>query len=130
MAEDGYTNLATIMETTRRLAFNQAEGEALLKHLKANRSKGLETGFHPNVADNHRDILKDGVVMLGLAELGTSVLFVKVDGGRGLLGGQKSAYLSYVGGTDGEEYMPGTTFRSWTVAVTSINNIYRNQGLL
>ncbi|MGY0505418.1 hypothetical protein [Luteimonas sp. e5] len=69
---------------------------------------------------------ENGCIVLTCPFLETDFVFLKLDAGRGLFGGQKYRVMSYVGTVDLDELMPGSTFKSFAIALTAINNIHRN----
>ncbi|MBI1371923.1 MAG: hypothetical protein GC159_04070 [Phycisphaera sp.] len=125
-----HITLDSIIQSTNRLAITNAEGQALLVYLKTAAKNGLDICLHPMMAEAGKEAFDDGVLVLSSVDLDADFVFVKIDGGRGLFGRQKSNVLSYVGHVSSDELMPGTSFRGLAIALTSINNIYREVGLL
>lgn len=125
-----YVTLGEINRTSKTLPFENDEARMLLKHIKKNQSKGLSTIVHPAMEGETKEWLSGGFVGVLLPELDVSILYVKQDGGRGLLGRQKIVYGSYVGSIGENLLMPGVTFKYWGVAITGMNNLYRGEGLL
>ncbi len=124
-----YSPIEMILKTTQRLPIGKSELETVLAQMKRNAKHGLPILFHPLMETTGIEGLADGVLMLTSPLLGRDFLFVKINGGQGLFGRQKHKILSYIGSVEDDGFMAGTVFRSIAVAITSINNIFRAEGL-
>lgn len=129
-----YQKALNIIEGARRVPFSEGEVRALIDAVKIRRTKGTDLSVgHPLFTREKDDVIEaanEGVIFLHSPEqLAAGFLFLKLDAGRGLFGGQKAVFASYVG-TDlrQDEWEAGTTFKSWLIATTSIGNIYRSEG--
>lgn len=125
-----YTSFAKILEATNRIPFTNRDGAELLAYLKSAAKNGLDISVHPIMKGSIQENFGEGVIVLTSAALDADFVVIKVDGGHGFFGGQKSNFMFYVGRVESDELMPGATFRSFARAITSINNIYRGAGLL
>lgn len=122
--------LVDILKTTSRLSFSESEIRLLIDVTKKRHKQG------------HDLQLGDGLMMTGVADfmsaagdglcflhspnqLGIRFLFAKCNAGRGLLGGQKAVFNSYIQDSDEEAWTIGATFKVWGIAATSIGNLYR-----
>ena len=75
-------------------------------------------------------MMGDGYITLTCPQIGIRLLYVKVYGGKGMLWGKKILYSVYQQDYDEKKWTPLGTFKSWGLAVTGINNIFRSEGLL
>ncbi|NKM65331.1 hypothetical protein GFL58_30920 [Rhizobium leguminosarum bv. viciae] len=132
LAED--QKFLDIVRVTPRIPFTKTELEMAIGHVKDRRAKGhdLHTG-HPTIASRGKDMVEaaeEGCFFYHSPEqLNAAWLFVKLNAGKGLLGGQKSVYASYFA-TDllSDSWTAGPVFKMWAMAITSIGNIYRGYG--
>jgi len=129
----GIVSFADIVRSTNRIPFNDNDFTVVTSVLKAGRAKGRDlVAGAPGITKSGGDFLdmasKGILVFTSLHQLQTSFLFTKNDAGRSLFGTQKAVYTSYVGGLDDDEWATGSVFKLWTVAMTSIGNVYRHQG--
>jgi hypothetical protein len=98
------------------------------------RSKGTDLVIgHPKFIESAEAFLgatQEGLMLLHSPhQLESAFLFVKLDAGRGLLGGQKAVFASYIASDlDADAWAPGAVFKMWAMAVTSIGNLYRHEG--
>lgn len=122
-----YTELRAILVATNRLPYTEMEARQVDEYIAMNRRKGLSTRVIP---EDMGTSLASGILMINAPELMSDFLFIKINGGRGLFGGQKSSYLYYVGQSAMDSWMPGGSAKMLLIAVTGINNIYRSQGML
>ena len=102
----------------------------LKDYLIAAGRSGLDVKVDAYRAEDLTEMFGLGLMPLKSLDLLSRFLFVKVDAGRGFFGGQKVHILSYRAEYATDEYAPGPSFSALSVALTSINNIYRKQGLL
>ncbi|WP_319237474.1 hypothetical protein [uncultured Propionivibrio sp.] len=125
--------MTEILNATRRLPFEMLELQQFSNLVAANQRSGLDTRASGTMGDERTviEMLQDGVMILWCREmLGIDVVFVKLDGGKGFFGGQKSLFATYIGSEVHDDFSPGPTFKMWGMALTSINNIYRGHGFL
>jgi hypothetical protein len=126
-------SFADIVRTTNRLAFSKADLEVTASVLQAGRARGRDLTFGaPGIATTGDAVLElagQGIVVVTSQEqLESSFLFTKNDAGRGFFGGQKAVYTVYVNASNDDEWAVGSVFKMWTIAMTSIGNIYRHNG--
>ena len=128
-----FCTLDDILRTSLRLPFEEGELQFLVSFAKKCHGRGHDLRLgdrdnHTNV-DSFVDATKDGLCFsYSQSMLQTKFLFVKCSAGRGLLGGQKAAYGSYLQSFGEETWGIGPVFKSWSIAVTSIGNVYRGNG--
>ena len=72
----------------------------------------------------------EGYLVVQLPQLDTRLLYLKIFGGKGFLGRKKIHYSVYQQFFDEKKWTPGGNFKFWAQAVTSINNLFRHEGLL
>ncbi|BCG94181.1 hypothetical protein MesoLj131a_30450 [Mesorhizobium sp. 131-2-1] len=86
----------------------------------------------PGIVDNGKQFVElagEGIVIFtSQHQLNASFLFTKNDAGRSLFGNQKAVYTAYVNGFNDDEWGVGSVFKMWTMAMTSIGNVYRHHG--
>ena len=102
----------------------------LKDYLTAAARSGLDIKVDAYRAEDLTEMFGEGLMPLKSLDLLSRFLFVKVDAGRGFFGGQKVHILCYLAEYNTDEYTPGPSFPSLSIALTSINNVYRQQGLL
>lgn len=123
-----FIQLSDIRKATSRCSYTASELDMLVNYLEGNHRKGLDTALS---ALCNEDTAKDGILIISSPDqLGTDILLVKLNAGKGLFGGQKATYGFYLGMVRYDFYQPGATYKSFPVALTSINNIYRATGQL
>lgn len=126
-------SLDQIDQSTNRLPFTDDEMRFLVSFIKSSWKKGRDVRLDPTLMGTRGDeifsIASDGFIVINSAALDLKLLFAKVDAGKGLFGGQKAAFISYLCSLSEMDWTIGTTFKSWPIAVTSIGNIYRGTGL-
>lgn len=76
------------------------------------------------------DYMKEGFLILHSRILGMHFIFANVDAGTGFFGGQKTKIASYISRDEGESYDTGPILGSLLNALTGVNNIYREAGIL
>ena len=74
--------------------------------------------------------LSEGYLVLTAPQLQVRILYVKVYGGKGMFWGKKIHYAAYQQDYDEKKWTPLGNFKSWGLAVTGLNNIFRSVGLL
>lgn len=125
-----YSPFDSFIDTTNRLPITNVETQHLITFVKTNDKHGLTVRLHDAFQGSLPEVFKRGIMLLTSPVLDCDFLFLKIDGGRGLFGGQKHRYLSAVGSYNQDSFMPGASFRNLPIALTSINNIFRDQGYL
>jgi hypothetical protein len=126
-------NLREILNSSNLLPFESKHIEFLLSVIKKQNAKGLIVTFHPGFAtspDEALTTMQGGVFVLACPQIQSDFVFTCENGGRGLLGGQKRVFKVFIGDFKLDDFSPSNTFKSFGIAVTSINNIFRNEGLL
>lgn len=122
-----------IRKTTRRLPFGQSDLSSILAFLNKERKHGLIVKYHSTMGKNKEEwleTLNDGILILACPQLEQDFLFVQEENGRGLLGGQKRIFRVYLGEAANDDFSPGPVFKNLTMALFSINNVFRGNGLL
>lgn len=123
-----YQELETILSTTNRLAFSTSDMKILLEYIKMSRNKGYDISLDPslnNDTDSFEQALSQGYLILRSTRLDTCFLFLNVNAGRGLFGGQKRIVMSFIGSPEQFVFTPGHVFNKLIIALTAINNVYR-----
>lgn len=75
------------------------------------------------------DAMSEGYLIFELPQLSLKLLYVKVFGGKGFFG-KKIHYSIYLQEFDEKTWTPISTQKSLTIAITSMGNLFRQQGLL
>lgn len=126
-----YISLTDIHNATVRLPYTESDLQLVANYLANNQSKKLDTQLNAMWEIFADDFIKDGVIVISSpSQIERDFVFVKLNAGKGLFGGQKTLYGSYLGSVHEDKFLPSTTFKFLGVALTSINNIYRSIGLL
>ncbi|MGO3739206.1 MAG: hypothetical protein ACTJGG_07055 [Marinomonas foliarum] len=123
-----YQELETILSTTNRLAFSTSDMKILLEYLKLSRNKGYDISLDPslnNGTDSFEQAISQGYLILRSTRLDTCFLFLNVNAGRGLFGGQKRKVMSFIGPSEEFVFTPGHVFNKLIIGLTGINNVYR-----
>ena len=74
-------------------------------------------------------MMTEGYLILELPQLRMKILYVKVFGGKGFFG-KKIHYAVYQQLDGDKKWSPLGNFKTLTIAITSIGNIFRYEGLL
>jgi hypothetical protein len=117
-----------IIDFTSRLPYSGTDMAVLKDHLSTARRNGLDIAVKPGV--DLEQMMSKGVLVLQSEALHLDICFVKVDAGRGFFGWQKSNVLTYVSDINAKSYKAGPVLGGLLRALTGINNIYREAGLL
>lgn len=122
-----------ILKTSSRLPFDERELKMLVSFTKKCLSRGhdlrLGSGKTPASVNDFIEGTNDGLCFsFSPGKLQTRFLFVKCSAGRGFFGGQKATYGSYLQSFGEDKWGIGPIFKSWSVAITSIGNVYRGNG--
>ncbi len=120
-----HVSLEAIIDATNRIAFTNSDTRAIIDYIKMSNSKGYDISVHTRLQGSVKEALQDGFIMLQSYSLDMDFVFINANGGKGLLGGQKRSVLSFVGSAENDQFLAGTTFKILAIALTSINNIYR-----
>lgn len=122
-----------IIRTANLLPFERTHAQMLITILKKQKAKGVLVHFDPAYAPSPEaalDGMKEGFVVLTYPQINSDFVFTCENGGKGLLGRQKRMFKVFLGDAGGGDFSAATSFRSFALAATSINNILRHQGLL
>lgn len=122
-----------ILKSANLLPFEQSQIEFLISLVKKQNAKGLVVRFHPLFSDSPQEALakmQDGIFVLTCPQIQSDFVFTCENGGKGLFGGQKRVFKVFIGDLGLDDFTATNTFKSFGIAVTSINNIFRNEGLL
>lgn len=125
-----YTSLENVLASTRRIPFDSFDAQILLAYLQAAVRNGLDIKLDASNEKDMKEMFADGAMLLKSECLERCFLFLKIDAGRGLFGGQKTHVLSFLGHIYKNELLAGPSFKSLAVAISSINNIFRGVGVL
>jgi hypothetical protein len=126
--------LDDILLGSRLIPFSSTELRAAIEAVKVRRKKGSDLSVgHPVMNVNGSGVLEganNGILFFhSPQQLQVAFLFVKLDAGRGLLGGQKAVFGSYISADLHEDdWGVGPVFKMWGIAVTSMGNVYRGNG--
>lgn len=129
----GIMSFAEIVRATTRVAFNDNDLTVVSSVLKQGKDKGRDLAIGaPGIAESRQEVIelanKGIMVFTSQHQLQSSFLFTKNDAGRSFFGRQKAVYTSHVNGFNDDEWAVGSVFKMWTIAMTSIGNVYRHQG--
>ena len=125
----------SIMDTTARLAFDRSEIQVLIGTLKKRHQDGHDLlpgpGVTPILKEEFVGMMSTGLCILHSPDqLRMKFLYVKCNAGKGLFGGQKSVFNSYIQDLDEEDkWTVGAVFKVWGFAATSTGNLYRGMSL-
>ena len=119
-----------VMRATNRLSFSPKEHQYILHFLKTEARNGLVVRFHPTMEkEDVAASLNNGVILLHCPQIESDFLFVKVNDGRGLLGGKKSRIMSYISDPMQNAFTAAGSHGHLMMALTGINNVFRGYGL-
>lgn len=127
-------SLMEVVSGSRRISFTENEVRIAMEAVKVRRGKGSDLSIgHPKYSEGGAGVIRaaqDGMMFFySPHQLMTGFLFVKLDAGRGLFGGQKAVFASYVASDlETDEWDVGVVFKMWGIAVTSMGNVYRGNG--
>lgn len=76
------------------------------------------------------DYMNEGFLILHSRMLGMHFIFANVDAGTGFFGGQKTKVASYISRDECETFEAGPILSNLINALTGVNNIYREAGIL
>ena len=125
--------LEDIMRTSNLLPFEKKDVSSLALNCKKLSEKELIARFHPSWAATPQEALDQmikGVFVLHCPQIEMDFVYTCENGGIGLFGRQKRIFKVYGGDYQLDDFTPSTSFRSFIIAVTSVNNIFRGRGLL
>jgi len=123
-----YQDLDTILSSTNRLPFDNKDLNSLKEYMKMSRAKGYDISLDHSLnedAESFKSAISQGFIILRSDMLDTCFLFLNVNGGTGLFGGQKRKVMSFIGPPTDFTFTPGHVFNKFITALTAINNIYR-----
>lgn len=121
-----YVTLQTALSATKRTPLTKLDLEMLRAYKESVRGTNRDIVLHHSMDGALQQACENGYIVLTCPFLEADFVFLKLDAGRGLFGGQKYRVMSYVGTVDLDELMPGSTFKSFAIALSAINNIHRN----
>lgn len=122
-----------IYNSSNLMPFDQTDIRFLISLVKKQHAKGLIVQFHPWFADTPQEAIEKmakGIFVLTCPQIESDFLFTCENGGRGLFGGQKKFFRVFIGDMRNDDFTAANTFKMFGLAATSINNIFRNEGLL
>jgi len=120
-----HVTLEAALSTTRRVPYDERDFSMLRAYKDSVKGTNRDLVLHHSMGGVLQQAAESGYLLFSCPFLETDFVFFKLDAGRGLFGGQKSRFMSYVGTIDLDELMPGTTFGSFAAALASLNNIHR-----
>ena len=129
MAKYTESSLEDIRKTTMRSGFTDDELQKLMNFKERDIGSQREVLFHPLMENQTKDFLKDGLLMLKLSYLNLSVLYVKIHAGKGFFGDKYTYNIYFDDSILGKTWSPGPVFKSYLLAITALNNIFRDEGL-
>ena len=122
-----------IMRTSNLVPFEGEHIKSLVTLIKKQHAKGLIVRFHPKYAPTTAaalDEMTNGYFVLTCPQINSDFFFTCENGGKGLFGGQKRIYKLFLADAGEDDFSAVSSFKSFTIAITSINNIFRHAGLL
>ena len=138
--EKSKSKFKEIMKVHMREAFDDKEFQMFFGNLKKLKKHNCNvyytddtsTGNDGEPVDVKRlmKTLSEGYLVLTAPQLQVRFLYIKVYGGKGMFWGKKIHYSAYQQDYDEDVWTPLGTFKSWGLAVTGVNNIFRSVGLL
>lgn len=126
-------SLTEILKSANLLPLEQRHIQFLVSLLKKQYAKGLVVRFHPLFSASPQEALakmQDGVFVLTCPQIQSDFVFTCENGGKALFGGQKRVFKVFIGDLELDDFTAANTFKSFGIAATSVNNIFRNEGLL
>ena len=138
--EKAKSSLKEILKVHMREPFSDPEFHTLFGNMKRLKKNGCDLLWTEDITlslNSKKDkgkllgeMMGDGYITLNCPQIGIRLLYVKVYGGKGILWGKKILYSVYQQDYDEKKWTPLGTFKSWGLAVTGINNIFRSEGIL
>ena len=136
--EKAKSTLKEILKVHMRESFSDKEFQMVYGNMKRLKKNGCDLLWSEEISESiHKDngkllgkMMGDGYLTLNCPQIGIRILYVKVFGGKGILWGKKIHYAVYQQDYDEKNWTPLGNFKSWGLAVTGINNIFRSEGLL
>jgi hypothetical protein len=120
-----------IIMSTSRVPYSHRDMQAITDHFRRCRTNGLDLFLEGSPSDEQvTEIVLDGLLPLQSRDLETDFLFVNVNAGRGIFGGQKTRIATFTSDIYRGEYFPGPVLGGIVRALVGINNLYRGAGLL
>lgn len=121
----------TILNTTMRLPFTRLDATQLTTHLENVRKHGLDLEIDLTYSTGGlHEMLDEGYLCIQSRDLGTDMIFVHVDAGKGFFGRQKSRVSTFTSDIYRGQYYAGPVLGSLLRAMVGINNLHRAAGLL
>lgn len=136
--EKAKSSLKEILKVHMREAFSDTEFQTLFGNMKRLKNNGCDLLWSEEIThsinkDRGKDrgkllgkMMLEGYLTLTCPQIVINLLYVKVYGGKGMLWGKKILYSVYQQDFDEKNWTPLGTFKSWGLAVTGINNIFRS----
>lgn len=122
-----------IMRTSNLVPFEDNHTSLLVTLLKKQHQKGLIVRFHPKYTPTTAvalDGMSTGYFVLNCPQINSDFVFTCENGGKGLFGGQKRIYKVFLADAGEADFSAVSSFKSFAIAISSINNIFRHAGLL
>lgn len=122
-----------IVRTTNIVPFERKHIQFLIDLIKRQTAKGLDVRFHPLFTLSPQEALtkmQQGIFVLTCPQIQSDFVFICESGGKGLFGGQKRNFRVFIGNLEEDDFTAARSSKSFGIAATSINNIFRSEGLL
>jgi hypothetical protein len=123
------TTTDEILNITRRIPYSIISNAILEDHMKVMTRNRLDLSLRSSWVPLE-DFLREGTIFLESASLNMHFLFANIDAGKGFFGGQKTKIATFVSRNGGVDYEAGPVLKNLLQALTGINNIYREAGML
>ena len=125
--------LQDIVKTANFVPFSDTHIQDIVRHVSKQNAKGLLVRFHPKFTASGAEALeamRDGIFVLSCPQIACDFVYTCENGGKGLFGAQKRIFKVYAGDFEANDFTASNSFKSFAIAITSINNIFRHEGLL
>ncbi|MEJ6402055.1 hypothetical protein [Yoonia sp. 2307UL14-13] len=122
-----------VLRTSNRLPFKDSDVDTVFLVMRKQNQRGLEVHFHPSFATAREQAvagMKEGFFVLSCPQIQSDFIFVCENAGKGLFGRQKRSYRLFLGDIGKDNFSAVNSFRVFTIALTSINNVFRHEGWL
>lgn len=120
------STIKNILSTARRIPYKDTAPRVLQIHMESMDRNRLDL----TMSQDWAPLLLEGLLMLRSDSLDMDFLFINIDSGKGFFGGQKTSIATYISRDDEQSYEAGPVLKNLIQALTGINNIYRDAGIL
>ncbi|MDF0752641.1 hypothetical protein NLU14_20645 [Marinobacter sp. 71-i] len=118
-----HQDLEDIRSRNKRVAFSAKEALELKDFIETSIDRGCYFSLDSIIGRNNAEVKKallDGVIIIRTDMSDVCILFIKMDLGKGIFGGQKSKVMSFTGSSSESSYTPGRVFRNLSAALNRI----------